>query len=62
MFQIIKQACDAETNKQTMFTRGTNRIQRPQIVWRSVLLTLNQWQQTIIDITTTLCLKKTSHL
>jgi len=36
MFQIIKQACDAETNN------GTTRIQQPQIVWRSVLLTLNR--------------------
>jgi len=32
MFQIIKQASDAETNKQTMFALGTNRIQQPQIV------------------------------
>ena len=30
-----------QTNKQTMFTLGTNRIQQPQIIWRSVLLTLN---------------------
>jgi len=30
-----------QTNKQTVFTLGTNRIHQPQIVWRSVLLTLN---------------------